>query len=105
MSKDNIYINRSIKTPITNNNINLFNFKDKIKAPMSSNSNQILSQKNNEKQNASKIYIKPFGLVSKSKSKEKNRKKSRSVLKIKKSNHSVRYINKKKTIERINSKL
>ena len=105
LSKDNIYINRSIKTPITNNNINLFNFKDKIKAPMSSNSNQILSQKNNEKQNVSKIYIKPFGLVSKSKSKEKNRKKSRSVLKIKKSNHSVRYINKKKTIERINSKI
>ena len=82
ISQNNININKLVRTPNLENNLNLINFNEKIKIPIIPNLTQINSQKLNVNKNKTNVYIKPFGLSSKSKSKPKKSKRSKSVIKI-----------------------
>ena len=95
-SKDNITLYKQIKSPTLENNINLINFNEKIKIPLTPNLTQVHSKKTKVIKNNSGIYVKPFGIISKSKSKPKKVKKAKSVLKIFKNNNSERNTNKKR---------
>ena len=96
LSKDNITIYKPIKSPTLENNINIINFKEKIKIPLTPNLTQVHPKKTKTIKNNSGIYVKPFGITSKSKSKPKKVKKIKSVLKIFKNNNSEKNINQKK---------
>ena len=80
-SKDNITLYKPIKSPTLEHNINLINFKEKIKIPLTPNLTQVHSKKSKVIKNNSGIYVKPFAISSKSKSKQKKVKKTKSVLK------------------------
>ena len=97
-SKDNITIYKPIKSPTLENNINIINFKEKIKIPLTPNLTQVNSKKTKTIKNNSGIYVKPFGITSKSKSKAKKVKKIKSVLKIFKNNNSERNASQKRYI-------
>ena len=90
ISQNNININKLIRSPTLQNNLNLTNFNEKIKIPIIPCLTQINSQKQNISKNNSNVYIKPFGLSSKSKSKPKKNKRSKSVIKIFPANNSER---------------
>ena len=74
-------------------------FKEKTKKPITQNLTQINSQ-NSKRNNNSGVYVKPFGIMPKSKSKSKKYKKSKSVIKICKSDISERNIIEKKMLKR-----
>ena len=95
-SKDNITLYKPIKSPTLEHNINLINFKEKIKIPLTPNLTQVHSKKSKVIKNNSGIYVKPFAISSKSKSKQKKVKKTKSVLKIFKNNNSERNTNQKR---------
>ena len=102
ISKNNINLNKLIRSPTVETNLNLNNCNDKRKIPKTPNLTQINSFEIKSNDNKSGVYIKPF--PSKSKSKPKNNK-TKSVLKMYKNNNSERNINKKKIIKRIYSNL
>ena len=79
-SKDNITLYKPIKSPTLENNINLINFKEKIKNPLTPNLTQVHSKKGKAIKKNSGIYVKPLAISSKSKSKPIKVKKTKSVL-------------------------
>ena len=99
ISKDNIKINKIIRSPTVENNLNNIFFKEKTKKPITQNLTQLNSQ-NSKRNNNSGVYVKPFGIMPKSKSKSKKYKKSKSVIKICKSDISERNIIEKKILKR-----
>ena len=99
ISKDNINISKIIRSPTIRNNLNPVFFKEKIKKSITQNLKQANPQ-NSKNNNNSGVYIKPFGIMPKSKSKSKKCKKSKSVIKISKNNNSDRNIIEKKILKR-----
>ena len=100
ISKDNINLYKPQKSPTLDNNFNCINLNERIKVPLTPNLTQGHSQKVKSNQNNSGIYVKPYVIASKSRSKSKKSKKAKTVLRIYKNNNSERNTNNRKIIKR-----
>ena len=103
ISKDNKNINKLFRSPTIESNLNLINYNEKINLPKTANLTQINSSDTKTSKNNSGVYMKPCGLVSKSKSKTKRIKKTKSMIKIFQNNSSERNVNEKKIMKRAQS--
>ena len=100
LSKDNINLYNPQKSPTLDNNFNCINLNERKNIPLTPNLAHGHSKKVKSNQNNSGIYVKPCGIVSKSKSKSKKCKKAKSVLRIYKNNNSERNTNGRNIIKR-----